>query len=469
MLLVAAFIMAEDISGKVKTAVDGLAESLNGRLEVSVGDIFLDGTETSSGLSRSLSNWIISHAPDTGRFVVTPRTRGIPKANASQKGVIQGKFWQEGNTVHVNLQLVSEPGNNILVSRNFTLSAKELKDAGIDVLPANLKNQDEAKKAEEKFSPPAAPVPPKNNPPPAPASSLKIAAWPDSDSDTYVDGDEFKINLEANQNCYVKVYHFDKDGTMQLIYPNRDNPDNSLRANTVKTIPELPTRYVITAPFGQDTVMVIASNQKFENLEAEFDVIKKATQETINSSRGLGIKRIPNAPAAETVTMTFNFTSLSSDYSDASYSYRKPVNMNDTIQTLRTEVQRQNGSFSGNDRSGTFSVSGTAGNYRVSGDTVIVNLRYTGNQSISRSRGVGFSFSMDKPRNMNQAVQSVRTGIEGKGGIFNGNERQGSFKASGIEGQYNVSDRVTVSISEKPVLIPNSLIEKEVKSYFSGK
>jgi len=70
---------------------------------------------------------------------------------------------------------------------------------------------------------------------------------------------------------------------------------------------------------------------------------------------------------------------------------------------------------------------------------------------------------------MDQAVQAVRSGITAKGGTFEGNEQQGNFKASGITGRYSVADRVSVSISEKPALIPNSLIEKEVRSYFVGR
>jgi hypothetical protein len=85
-----------------------------------------------------------------------------------------------------------------------------------------------------------------------------------------------------------------------------------------------------------------------------------------------------------------------------------------------------------------------------------------------RTRGANFNFSFEKPENITQTIQMVRNGIEGKGGKFTGNEQRGNFQANGIAGQYRVSEKVNVTITEKPFLIPNSLIEREIKNYFGG-
>jgi hypothetical protein len=50
--------------------------------------------------------------------------------------------------------------------------------------------------------------------------------------------------------------------------------------------------------------------------------------------------------------------------------------------------------------------------------------------------------------------------------VFNGNEQAGSFQASGIAGLYQIADLVNVTIVDKPFIVPNSLIEKEVKKFF---
>jgi hypothetical protein len=92
--------------------------------------------------------------------------------------------------------------------------------------------------------------------------------------------------------------------------------------------------------------------------------------------------------------------------------------------------------------------------------------------TVSTTRGVnnrGYSFSFDRPSNLTQAVNTVQTGIEAKGGTFTGDERGGNFQASGIVGEYNIVDKVNVTIIDKPGIIPNSMIEKEVKKFFGVK
>jgi len=79
------------------------------------------------------------------------------------------------------------------------------------------------------------------------------------------------------------------------------------------------------------------------------------------------------------------------------------------------------------------------------------------------------SFSIDLPGNVLQALEAVRKGIERKGGVFYGNEYGGYFRNSGITGNYVVDKNVTFYIFEKPFIIPISLIEREIRDYFSGK
>lgn len=457
----AALLAAEDYDGKIKTAVNALAERLTSPIEVSIGDIFIEGTQTSSGLSRFLINRIKAHAPDTGKFNVTVRSRGIDRVTVGpQKGIITGEFMLTGDTVYVTLRLVSESDGRILRPSNFTLSAADLKKDGVEIMPAGV-DPDKLIEEDKIIIPPT-----------PPANAFKIEAWPDSDTHTYMVGDSMRINLLSSRDCYVKVYHIDVNRKMQLLFPNRSERDNLLRANTPTIIPKGMVSIIVEKPLGRESIWVMASTVQFPNLESEFIEIRNLSSDTVNNVRGTRGARLEYNPASGDVLNAetlFSITILEAANSDASYSYRKPANMAETVQAMRSEITGQGGTFSGNEREGTFSTSGTAGSYRVTGDTVTVNLRYTDNQIVRQTRGMGFNFSIEKPRNISQAVQSVRSGIENKGGTFSGNEQQGTFQASGITGQYNVGDRVTVSISEKPVLIPNALIEREVKNYFTGK
>ncbi|MDR2482550.1 MAG: DUF4384 domain-containing protein [Treponema sp.] len=486
-------LLAEDLDGGVKRAVDALAMRISASMEVSVGDFFLAGTQTPSGLSRHLEGRVDHHAANNSRIRLKPRTRGLARVSGYQKGIIQGTFTLEGDMVRITIKLVSESTGESLGSNEFTIPRTELERLNIAVLPQNLPTPNDVIKQEEILGPAVdpAPAPPPQPPRPGPAPTpapqtnaqeFRIAAWPNSDSGTYIDGDGLEITLEADRDCYFKVYHIDVNNRMQLLYPNQINRDNVLRANTKRTIPEPGTvKFNAEAPYGQETILVAASTAQFENMEKEFGVIKQATKELVNTAlerarRGIGIKpdnrsvvtpgQIP--ASAET---RFNITILPRDHADAVFSYRKPADMAGTVQTLRTDILRRGGTFTGDERQGSYTADGMWCGYQVSGETVTVRYRRMGNENGGASRGAAraFNFSFDKPRNLGQALQSVRSGIEGKGGVFSGNDREGSFRASGIAGRYDVAEKVTVTIHEKPVVIPNGMIEREVRSYFGAR
>ncbi|MDR2047894.1 MAG: DUF4384 domain-containing protein [Treponema sp.] len=303
-LLACALLPAEDLDGVVKRAVDGLASRLLYPLEVSVGGINLAGTESPSAFSRYLSNRILAHAPNNLKFRVVPPSRGIDRVGpgAPEKGLITGVFLREGAVVRVTLRLVTEPGGVVLDTRDFNVSAAELERLGIALLPENT-TLEEIKKREDLLNPPA-----------SAARAFTLRAWPNSDTRTYLDGDELKISIVADEDCFFKVYHIDLNGDMQLIHPNDKNTDNRLTALVTRTIPEAGAiTYVLQAPFGQDTIKVVASRRQFENLAAEFNKVWKADGETVRraeSYRGLAMRSAPDGPVVETVTTSFNFTVL---------------------------------------------------------------------------------------------------------------------------------------------------------------
>ncbi|MCL2209129.1 MAG: DUF4384 domain-containing protein [Treponema sp.] len=481
----AVFLTAEDYNVKVRNAVNQLASRLNASIDVSVGNIFLDGTESSTGLSRNLYNKISTYTMDNIRFNLINRSRSASRvtAGAAQRGIIEGTYEVLGSNVEITLRLVSDPGERVLGQTQFTVPVSELGD--IDILPENFKSQDTVREQENIFS--SVPVT-KPESVPAPNQTLKspgasvndktflVAAWPNSDTNTFFNGDELKITIEANKDCFFKVYHIDHNNNMQMIFPNSVNRNNRLAANTQRTVPDAGMRYNIAAPFGQDTILVIASTQQFENLEAEFPQVQKATTQSVNNilqGRGIDVQRIDQKVVqSETISTRFNFTSLPATYYDDIFKYQKPDSMRDIINAMRAEVIQYSGTFTGSEQEGTFSYPGVQGRYYVKGNDFFICYRYTQNQaamSQTRSAKNPYVFSIEKPRNMTEAVQSVRAGIEASGGTFSGDEQQGEFRAKGITGQYVTGNSVDVSIFEKPFIVPNSMIEKEVRSYFSGK
>jgi hypothetical protein len=262
---------------------------------------------------------------------------------------------------------------------------------------------------------------------------------------------------------------------MQLIYPNREDRNNRLRANSPRTIPD-NTSFVLHAPFGEETILAVFSDAQFENLEREMQRPVPVSREAIQraaSLRGMSVQSsAPSGSSGRIVSSRFNYTILPASFIEETFSYKKPADVSLALRSLRNEILSQGGEFSGNDREGWYSSGGQSGSYRVDADTVTVVIRRPPNQTaapVTRGTGGPFSFSFDKPPNVSGAVTAVKTAIERKGGIFSGDISAGNFKASGIAGNYRVQDRVSVTIQEKPFVIPNQLIEREVKNYFGMK
>ena len=299
---------AQAIDNSIRDAVNSLAARLSNPMEISIGKLTLLETETPSELSRYLYTTINHHAVNNRQFRVVAPTRSMaaPAQGAASRGTISGTFNVEGDMVVVNLSLVSDSDNISIGSERVLIQAADLTGIPIAILPANVRTQEEARRNEVIFTPPV----PQNN-----LSALRIDAWPNSSSFTYFNGEDLEINLISNRDCFFKVYHIDVEGKVQMIYPNARNRNNQIHANVMRTIPDPGIRYRIQAPFGQDSIIVVASGRQFENLEAEFAHIEQANQNNIGGillGRGLGVELVEAVPQAETVNTRFHFTSLPS-------------------------------------------------------------------------------------------------------------------------------------------------------------
>ena len=153
------------------------------------------------------------------------------------------------------------------------------------------------------------------------------------------------------------------------------------------------------------------------------------------------------------------------------YSFEKPDDMASVMREMRSIASSFGGTFSGNEYGGSFSGFGsnTKITYSVNGNNIIYTIILIGNVNNTVQQKLKHSFSIDLPRNIAQALDAVRVGIEGQKGVFYGNEYGGYFRNSGIMGNYVVGVNVTFYIFEKPFIIPISLIEKEIRNYFVGK
>jgi hypothetical protein len=379
--------------------------------------------------------------------------------------------------VDINIRLNSDTGSGAnLGSARITVPASELTKRGLNLVIKNEKEQqiiddtfekiekedkiEEEKKKDQKIKP---------------DQPINIRAWFDSETRTYMHRDLLTITVMADKNCWFLVIHIYADNSWKVISPNNSDRDNYLSANKARDIFQ-DSRYPLYPPYGTETILIVASGEKYKDIERYYNMpLETATLENLRGvTRGGEVESITRLKTfSGRGEARYNITIIEPS---EEYEYSKPSDMDEMVETLRNDTLKQGGVFEGDDRSGFYILNNVRASYRTSdrSDKIQLAIYNLGNYNRGggdsvQTRGSGFNFEFAKPGNISQAVQAVRSGIERKGGTFTGNEQQGSFKASGIAGQYRVSNMVSVTITEKPTLIPNSLIKNEVENFFGGK
>jgi hypothetical protein len=294
-----------------------------------------------------------------------------------------------------------------------------------------------------------------------------------SENHSYYDGEKLQLSLVSEKNCYFKVYHIDVNNNMKMVYPNSIDTNNQLQANVERTIPE-KTDFIMEAPYGAETILVVASETQFENIVSETLQVVKVSKETIklatDGARGLSVQAKPNVSGENTVSVRYSYTILEKKASIETVSYDKPSDFATFLASVKSGITSGGGSFNGDETAGTFTQAGLKGSYKVTKKEIIFTFEEAP-PAASTTRGMGsaYQFSFSRPGDINASLKTVQSEITKNKGSFTGNASEGSFAVQGIAGSYQVDNNVTVSIFEKPWVFPNSMIEKEVKNYFLSK
>jgi len=427
------------IEAGIKKAVDALAVGLPTQTVTKIGLFTMSGKDIPSELSIYLTEKVTHYAKNNQE-----RKYRIMESDTEQEAVLSGFFTNRNNRVDVTLEL-STPNRDRDGSQIFSLSVGVLeKTIGLAIEPENVNSM----------------IVLDDVVPAALTETIHIEAKLNSNTHTYKHGDELKLTVTADRDCYFKIIHIDVDSKIKMIFPARNDNNNFLRANASHTIFDTPnSRRILCEPYGAETLVVVASPVQFPNIEREYNEDwKAATEETIVAAiAGAGQARYP-------ITVI---------KPHEQYEFTKP-DMTELYQAIRDDTVRQGGYFTGNATSGFYIINNVRGSYRVPTDkpdtvqfaTYYLDAYTADSYRGTRTRGSGFNFSFARPQDIAQAVQTVRSSILEKGGTFTGNEQQGNFKADGIAGQYQVADLVNVTILEKPFVVPSSLIVNEVKKFF---
>ncbi|GHT82039.1 hypothetical protein FACS1894137_00210 [Spirochaetia bacterium] len=478
----------EAIEEQVDNAVHELGALTPGQMQVLIEPVTIEGTETTSRLSALLFSNIKSYAVNRSgnKFRVIEKSRAIPQ------GVIEGVYAEYGDEIRVTFTLhQNNPVQKTLGSTSFTIPAADLERANIKWLPENIPTVTAA--VEQNKTIEAAVVEAITNVVPAAIAAqpdtLEIDAWLDHADAVYTGGEEMKITLAANKDCYFKVYYVDAGSTMTLLYPNRRNKDNQLKANKERTIPESPMHFTIEAPYGQENVIIYASDKPFDIEEASSAQISSgAGIDGASLTRKITLTETPEKNSRNRITANRHlveqilyYTTNPPLFAEDTLTIQKPDDMKETLKQIKAEAKKDGADFSGSDKEGKLTVNGLELSYTINGSVMSIRVRYPLEKNYtaaaepsvaSRGAGSGYAFTMNKPANMGAAIQKARTEIEKKKGIFAGNESGGEFRVSALgaklSGKYSVGGNITVTIEEKPGFLGEKTIESQVKQTFGA-
>ncbi len=75
----------------------------------------------------------------------------------------------------------------------------------------------------------------------------------------YQPGEEVKVYITANKDCYIRVWDIGTSGHVTLLYPYRRGQTDFIKAGTTLVIPGPDAKYIVTGPEGTEYIQVIAS------------------------------------------------------------------------------------------------------------------------------------------------------------------------------------------------------------------
>jgi hypothetical protein len=319
MCAVSLCVFSQNIDAEIFQAVSELS-NLNTVIQIGIGPIGFRNTGSASSLSDFLKDRIrFAAVRNSGKFRVVSgneldrfvndtnfiRTRSMnPLGGSSNSGtniqaILEGSFSQVGDDVEVMLTLTSVVNNIQIGMSSFIISAEELNERKLALLPpqenkvidqAEFEEKQEILESFEEHENP-----------------FNIQVWSNHGDNIFYDGDDMTINLHSDVSCYFLVYYVDVYGMRQQIYPNQYDKNNYLTAGTKRTIPE-KSSFTIVPPYGEEHILVFASTVPYENNLSDQTAAKITRGNT--GKRAIAVGKNNNVEYMEAVAR-YNYTILS--------------------------------------------------------------------------------------------------------------------------------------------------------------
>ncbi len=133
-------------------------------------------------------------------------------------------------------------------------------------------------------------------PPPASAANpLDVVAWVDHANNTYAQGEQVRVFVQTNKDAWVTVLNVGPDGSTTMLFPNRYQADNRVRANTVTEVPDPASRarIAVSGTTGAELIKVVATSAPtplFDSAQlAQAGVFQTVRERAVETARNLAV------------------------------------------------------------------------------------------------------------------------------------------------------------------------------------
>lgn len=118
---------------------------------------------------------------------------------------------------------------------------------------------------------------------------LEVVAWVDRPDSTYARGERVRMFVETNKDAYVTILNVDPAGETTVLFPNRYQSDNQVRAARAVEIPTpgSGSQVVVGGTVGTELIKVIASTEPVPLFQARQLAAAGAFQQVRSEPQGV--------------------------------------------------------------------------------------------------------------------------------------------------------------------------------------
>jgi len=239
------------MSDGIRQQVTGL--DLKGGLKL--GSFTYQDTRTGSDFSSRLASCLEQKMVRQGLNLTSLSAPKNESAGTDSSGFLfSGTYWEEGDNLKIIGNLRNEKNNRTIAGVEEFLPKKWCADNSVKYLADNL---DQALSRQKQFA--------QNE---ITNEGVMTELWTNrgKDNPIFARGDTMRIYLQVSQPCYIRLIYYFSDGTKTLLMDSRYIGED--KAGKAILLPDL---FVCDAPFGAETIQMIAQSEPFKPLTLKMD------------------------------------------------------------------------------------------------------------------------------------------------------------------------------------------------------